>query len=309
MKDPRTSRRLPIFLIALVFMCFGFTSLLAADKSKTSDKTQKESTAADAPQFVGSETCKGCHDAQFKNIDGSPHFRLNERSHSKDSHGCESCHGAGSAHVNAGGDKTKIFTFKGVSSEKINETCLKCHQNSHERSNFTRSDHARAGVSCTSCHSPHAAAQSKALLIQKQPGLCYSCHQDAKADFSKPFHHKVNEGQVQCSDCHNAHGTTNEKQLRRTADGQEACFKCHADKRGPFLYEHYPVKSEGCSTCHTPHGSTNPRLLTRSRANTLCLECHQNFYNSPHPQNTKSQACVMCHEAVHGSNASSYLFR
>jgi DmsE family decaheme c-type cytochrome len=297
-------------MVAIAFMFLGFSSLLlAADKSKVPDKSQDAGAAADSAQFVGSETCKGCHEAQFRNIDGSSHFRLNNTSQSKDFHGCESCHGAGSAHVNGGGDKAKIFTFKDVSAEKVNERCLQCHQKSHERANFQRSDHARAGVSCIGCHSPHGAAHNQSLLIQKEPGLCYSCHQDAKADFSKPFHHKVNEGLVQCSDCHNAHGTTNDKQLRRTADQQEVCFKCHADKRGPFLFEHYPVKSEGCSTCHTPHGSVNPRLLTRSRVNTMCLECHQNFYNGPHPQNTKSQACTMCHVAIHGSNASSVFFK
>jgi DmsE family decaheme c-type cytochrome len=297
-------------MVAVAFILLALSSvLLAAEKTKAPDKSQNASAAAESAQFVGSETCKGCHEAQFKNIDGSPHFRLNDTSKSKDFHGCESCHGAGSAHVNGGGDKTKIFTYKGVSADKVNESCLACHQNSHERSNFQRSEHARAGVSCIACHSPHGAANSKALLIQKQPGLCYSCHQDAKADFSKPFHHKVNEGLVNCSDCHNAHGTTNDKQVRAMADQQQVCFKCHADKRGPFLFEHYPVKSEGCSSCHTPHGSTNPRMLTRSRVNTLCLECHQNFYNGPHPQNTKSQACTMCHVAIHGSNASNVLFK
>jgi len=300
---------LPLVTVALVCLIFGFPNLLmGADKAKSPDKSQNAGTAAEQAQFVGSETCKGCHEAQFSNIDGSPHFRL-DNSSNKEFHGCESCHGAGSLHVNGGGDKTMIFTFKGVSSEKINERCLECHRKSHERSDFQRSDHARAGVSCIGCHAPHGAARQQALLIQKQPGLCYTCHQDAKADFSKPFHHKVNEALVNCSDCHNAHGTTDEKQLRSTADGQEVCYKCHADKRGPFLYEHYPVKSEGCSTCHTPHGSANPRLLTRSRVNTLCLECHQNFYNGPHPQNTKSQACTLCHVGIHGSNSSSVLFK
>lgn len=301
MNDPRTLWRMPVMIFLVFFLVLISLPLAAEENKQPADK-------AGPAQWVGSETCKGCHEAQFKNIEASPHFRLNEKG-SREFHGCESCHGAGSLHVEGGGDKTKIFTFQKVTAEEISERCLHCHQDSHERENFLRSDHARAGVSCVGCHSPHKAAEKPALLAEKQPSLCYTCHQDARADFAKPFHHKVNEALVNCSDCHNVHGATKDKQLRATADQQEICFQCHADKRGPFLFEHYPVKAEGCATCHTPHGSSNPRLLTRSRVNTLCLECHQNFYNSPHPQNTKSQACVMCHVNIHGSNASSVLFR
>ena len=53
-----------------------------------------------------------------------------------------------------------------------------------------------------------------------------------------------------------------------------ACVKCHSDKRGPFVYEHPPVRVEGCTICHNPHGSVNPRLLARPATFTLCLECH-----------------------------------
>jgi DmsE family decaheme c-type cytochrome len=139
--------------------------------------------------------------------------------------------------------------------------------------------------------------------------MCFSCHNETKADFEKPFRHRVREGLVTCSDCHNVHGTTTEKQLRNTSSQEAACLKCHSDLRGPFVFEHEPVKVEGCSTCHTPHGSTNPRLLETARVNSLCQQCHQNFYNGPHPQNTKSQACTLCHVAVHGSNTSNVLFK
>jgi DmsE family decaheme c-type cytochrome len=86
-------------------------------------------------------------------------------------------------------------------------------------------------------------------------------HVSAKADFAKPYHHRVNEGLVQCNDCHNPHGTGTVRQLTQPAERRRVCYKCHVDKQGPFVYEHVPVKTEGCSSCHTPHGSTNPRLL------------------------------------------------
>ena len=52
----------------------------------------------------------------------------------------------------------------------------------------------------------------------------------------------------------------------------ETCYTCHAEKRGPFLWEHSPVVDD-CTNCHTPHGSTKPALL-KARVPWLCQECH-----------------------------------
>ena len=54
-------------------------------------------------------------------------------------------------------------------------------------------------------------------MKEKQPQLCYGCHLEAKQQFNRPFHHRVNEGLVQCSDCHNPHGGFQTRQLRATA--------------------------------------------------------------------------------------------
>jgi DmsE family decaheme c-type cytochrome len=109
------------------------------------------------------------------------------------------------------------------------------------------------------------------------------------------------------------HGTTTLRQVRAMPSGDAVCAKCHADKAGPFVYEHVPVKTEGCSSCHTPHGSTNPRFLRVSQVNLLCLQCHSFPAQGPagpgHNQSTKYQACTMCHAAIHGSNASNVFFR
>ena len=106
------------------------------------------------------------------------------------------------------------------------------------------------------------------------------------------------------------------KSLRATAAQDEVCFKCHADKAGPFSFEHEPVKTEGCVACHSPHGSTNPRLLKRAQINLLCLECHTLTQDSGtpaipsfHNQSQKYSACTLCHPTIHGSNFDGFFLK
>ena len=105
------------------------------------------------------------------------------------------------------------------------------------------------------------------------------------------------------------------------AADEEPCLKCHTEKRGPFAYEHPPVRIEGCEICHSPHGSTNSRLLRRPVVFTMCLECHNGSpgfslrgTGDPHPSQAHNvtdpryQNCTNCHVRIHGSNSDS-LFR
>jgi DmsE family decaheme c-type cytochrome len=284
-----------------------------ADAASKSGGQEAVPAAASQAQYVGSDTCKTCHEDVFKQgFERTPHFRTTLQG----GHGCESCHGPGSAHVEAGGDKTKIFTFEGKSASEISHRCLSCHEYGEEHANFNRSQHNLNQVSCLDCHSPHHAKEPEFLLVSKQPQLCYGCHTEIKQDFSLPFRHRVDQGLVRCTDCHNQHGGFLTKQLRASAAQDQVCFKCHADKAGPFVFEHEPVKTEGCVACHQPHGSTNPRLLKRSQVNLLCLECHTFTADSPvpaiptfHNQSQKYQACTMCHVTIHGSNFDQFFFK
>ena len=114
------------------------------------------------------------------------------------------------------------------------------------------------------------------LLKQSEPALCFGCHQTVQAQFSLPEHHRVPEGLMKCSDCHNPHGTQNVASLNNP--GSETCVKCHVEKRGPFVFEHPAVKVEGCVACHNPHGSTNRMLLVRREGRQLCLQCHTGYH-------------------------------
>jgi DmsE family decaheme c-type cytochrome len=322
MRNPKPK----LIAFPLILVCAGAAVLAAANgSSPRTDKTKPENDAAqkhyerptDPSLYVGWETCKTCHEENSKSFEKTPHVVTTlENKRGPEWQGCEACHGPGKEHVESGGDKTKIFTFKGVSAQATSERCLGCHTYGEEHSNFARSAHLENNVGCVDCHSPHHARETQFLMKEKQPQLCYGCHLEAKQQFNRAFHHRVNEGLVQCSDCHNPHGGFQSRQLRATASQDAVCFKCHVEKAGPFVHEHPPVKTEGCVSCHTPHGSSNPRLLKRSQVNLLCLECHS-FTVDPgapatptfHNQAQKYQACTMCHVAIHGSNFDRVFFK
>lgn len=257
-----------------------------------------------AEQYAGSDACLVCHeDVYKKQFESTPHFQTTK----KGGHGCESCHGPGGEHVAGGGDKSKIIRFSELSASAASKRCLECHGNGQQQRQHVSSVHFGNDVGCLDCHSPHHGKQEQHLLTKAQPELCYGCHASARADFARPYHHRVNEGLVECADCHNVHGTGTVRQVRDLPTGDAVCYKCHAEKQGPYVYEHLPVKTEGCSSCHTPHGSSNARLLRVSQVNLLCLQCHSFPAAGPigpaHNQSQKYQACTMCHPMIHGSNS------
>jgi DmsE family decaheme c-type cytochrome len=268
-------------------------------------------TTGAGSDFVGSDTCATCHEEVSKKFTAeNPHTKMSEM-HGSSGVTCENCHGPGKAHVDGGGDVSKIFNPAKHTNKEVDETCLKCHRAAHP--NFERSPHAKADVGCTSCHSVHESKGKEYLLKASQPGLCYGCHADQKAQFNMPIHHRVNEGLIKCTDCHDTHGTFNMVNLRNTPDQNVICTKCHTDVRGPFTFEHAPVRAEGCTTCHTPHGTQNPRLLNMPSIATLCNQCHSPLsagaVHGVLGGSTTVTPCVTCHTMIHGSNASQAFIR
>jgi DmsE family decaheme c-type cytochrome len=306
------------FLLGLAFTSGQASAQAAGNNVQSTSAAAPSTPSPEMSKYVGGETCKTCHEEIYSAWEKTPHWKttLNTKG-GPSKQGCEGCHGPGADHVAGGGDKTKIFVFEGKSRQETSARCLSCHGEAHEQSHFAESAHSSSDVGCLDCHSPHHAKEKEFLLVQDQPQLCYGCHTSAKADFAKPYHHRVNEGLVQCNDCHNPHGTGTVRQLRSLPSGDFICYKCHVDKQGPFVYEHVPVKTEGCTSCHTPHGSTNPRLLKVMPVNMLCLQCHtfssQLTAGGPigpaHNQSAKYQACTMCHTQIHGSNFSDVFFK
>src|SRR5262245_28713368 len=89
--------------------------------------------------YVGTETCKTCHEDQFNSFAHTSHSKLADLGSWKDKiTGCESCHGPGKKHVEGDGDPTKIINFKNMSAKETSETCLTCHAGKEEHNNFRR---------------------------------------------------------------------------------------------------------------------------------------------------------------------------
>jgi DmsE family decaheme c-type cytochrome len=284
-----------------------------------------------AADYVGNDVCKNCHANIWSAFYKNPHYKsIASGKAAPENTGCEGCHGPAGAHVEAdGGSDTIPNAFSLMPPNKILDTCLRCHAETLSRSNIRRSTHTQEDVVCTNCHSIHKPQTPKFLLAnKKQSELCYSCHANVRAQFSMPFKHRVNEGFIQCTDCHNPHGSSaptwrmasRPAMTEQAQANEEPCLKCHIDKRGPFVWEHAAVRFDGCETCHNPHGSVNAKLLKRPVIFTVCLECHKGASfgpagGTPKPDATHNladpryQNCTTCHVRIHGSNSDPYFFR
>jgi DmsE family decaheme c-type cytochrome len=284
-----------------------------------------------ANAYIGSKVCQACHPDPAKNFHRNAHSRSEASSSPPpDRSGCEGCHGPGKSHVRGAGDKAKIRVFPDLPATAVLEACLACHADDFPRSQIHRSSHTLAGVACTSCHSIHSSPTPRFLLAKRQADLCYSCHPSVRSQFSMPSKHRVNEGSMECTDCHNPHGAAapswrmglRPRMMEQSSGSEEPCLKCHADKRGPFAFEHPAVRVDGCEACHSPHGSMNARLLRRPTVFTLCLECHNGSGNfgrqsdgiprqsaSHNMADPRYRNCTTCHVRIHGSNGSRLFLR
>ncbi|MYD98020.1 MAG: DmsE family decaheme c-type cytochrome, partial [Gammaproteobacteria bacterium] len=190
-----------------------------------------------------------------------------------------------------------------------NGLCLQCHAD-YGRARWAGSAHEQADLACADCHRVHDAIDP-VRHPSAQNRTCTACHRDVAADALKLSAHPLRDSQLICRDCHDPHGTDSDR-LNLAASASETCIGCHAEKRGPFLWEHPPVV-EDCMNCHVPHGANQPALLVR-RPPQLCQGCHSSVGHRSLAQDANdlpprpasvflvANACLNCHSEVHGSN-------
>jgi DmsE family decaheme c-type cytochrome len=208
------------------------------------------------------------------------------------------------------------------------DLCLQCHVGAPTMA-WHSSTHSLNGVACTDCHNPHPRQNvpqivnishetiTRPMRLQmsvQQPEACYKCHQKMYGMNALPSHHPIKEGKMVCSDCHDAHGQ--ETDNLREATINLLCYKCHAEKQGPFAFEHAPVR-ENCTICHEPHGTVVNNLL-RQPTTFLCIRCHPGHYSGTrHPSSSSNflgtdvdtslrrsfyTDCSQCHQQIHGTD-------
>jgi hypothetical protein len=143
-------------------------------ESKAKDATPGEKSATPG-QYVGAETCKGCHPQQYKVWAGSKHAR---------------------SFVALQTSTARLISeepraYAGIPSPKMMKECTQCHARGMEipRRERGKDFHPEDGVQCETCHGPggHYATESvmkdpaervKAGLVKLQAKDCLQCHKE-----------------------------------------------------------------------------------------------------------------------------------
>jgi DmsE family decaheme c-type cytochrome len=283
---------------------------------------KEQAITAEALSEGGADTCLSCHnDESMQVIFRTPHGQQADPESPMAQLQCEQCHGAGDDHAGRRATRAAhqpLIAFGATAQTPVetqNEVCMDCHTGDVSLA-WAGSVHERNDTGCVSCHRIHVATDPVGLH-SAQNEVCFECHRKQQADARKPSahplrtDHPVRVAAMVCTDCHSPHASVASGQLKRNTLN-ELCFDCHAEFRGPVLFDHAPV-SEDCSLCHRPHGSIHPALLTR-RAPLLCQSCHSqrghpsvSFTPNSLPGNDPSamileRSCMNCHTQVHGSN-------
>jgi len=242
-------------------------------------------------QEMDIDACADCHEDIAKAFMSKPHAVTNS---------CTGCHGDAETHLEEGGGPN-IFAFskEDLAPAKANK-CITCHLDSNSR--YLASPHGKAALDCTTCHSVHGHTTEKNMLKMNETKGCSVCHEDVSSQFQLNERHRLQEGVMECTTCHDPH----EPSARERLGGfkHEACFRCHTDKEGPYLFEHEASRIEGCTSCHEVHGTPNRRMLTHHSIADLCFSCHSAAPSWHARFDAYNSNCTSCHATIHGSNLS-----
>ncbi len=215
--------------------------------------------------YVGMDSCAFCHEQIVESYGLTVHSRI-RFAPGEDLTGnpsCESCHGPGSLHMEAGGGRGVSI----IDPTENPEACFQCHRG--KEAEFHLQNHhplIEGRMDCMNCHASHGrdAFSPEGRRMMEPNGTCRQCHREQ----ARPHvytHEALRDG---CTMCHRPHGSINDKLLIERDNN--LCLKCHAQimPAGQIVigtFDHTDLSSEGTcwsAGCHTAvHGSNiNPHL-------------------------------------------------
>lgn len=298
-----------------------------AEKAKQWALTSHRATAFN--KDVAKQGCEGCHGPGSKHVEGGgdtsqiirysklkpnqvadqcmkchtqEHVTLWQTStHSRAKLSCLSCHDVhseGADHMLKTLDNGKLnlsTLTRTIQQEQLNANTAKLDSDEQQQIN----DKIKQLTDQKSKLQQSLKGTETAYKKTAEPYLCFNCHKQQEAQGKMISHHPIAENKMNCSDCHNPHGGPNG--MLKDVSVNETCAKCHAEKVGPYVYEHPPV-ADDCTNCHNPHGAVNNNMLVQKDP-FVCMKCHV----FPHAANPAGFAqrltgCLGCHNVPHGSN-------
>ena len=258
-------KRVPIIAVAAVIVMAASASFFLISCTSMPGTVIAPLEIPDA-HFVGNQVCSDCHMNITRQFASSPHAHLTLENNQAlpGGAGCESCHGPGSKHVEAGGGLARFIINPGNEPQ----ACLRCH--TPVQAEFELPAHhpvLEGHMHCGQCHDPHGRdilKPSGGLAMARLNEDCAQCHREQ----TRPFvfeHPALREG---CVVCHNPHGSINRGLL--TQADNNLCFRCHSQVQASgaiFIgqIDHttlLPLGTCWSAGCHTAvHGSdVDPRL-------------------------------------------------
>ncbi len=213
---------------SVVVLALACAALLGVNSCSTVTRTVVAPPEISGATYVGNQACLYCHTNIARIFPASAHARIHfEGAKLQGLTGCESCHGAGSKHIAAGGGRGKFIVNPG----KDPAACFQCHLETEAEFHLPQHHPVIEGrMNCVQCHDPHGSDIFKpagGLAMARLNENCAQCHREQ----TRPFifeHEALREG---CTVCHNPHGSINRKLL--VAADPNLCLRCHAQTTGP----------------------------------------------------------------------------
>ena len=269
-----------------------------ASAPKSTSPTPADPAKANANEYLGEEKCLECHEDQ-KAYHGTPHGRARNPRTPAAKNTLRELPRSWPGARGRGRRRTKIKDPKTLAPREVGETCTDLPQ--PQRSQRLGRRQARLAQ-----HLMPDLPQRARAEIARRPAQDRERHGNLRAvprtrgEQGAPVvaHAGARRDKMECTTCHNPHGSQNVKMLREGNSINEACATCHAEKRGPFLWEHAAGR-ENCVTCHDPHGSNNERMLV-AKLPMLCQRCH---VSSRHPATIYDNTQVNVTRATGSSGA------